>query len=216
VARQLELAELHEGQTGGIGHMARKRIRGLRPLQCQQGVLVQVVDGDVVRQRLAQRAEIVPFGRAVDHQIERLGPARDHQVIEHPALLVKQQRIALLAELERAEVDRQHGFDRRVEIGAGEDQLAHVRHIEQPRILASPVVLGNDPLVLDGHFVARKGHHPRAPRAVPGVQRQGLQRDVFQKIVGIVVAHSDNPRQNTAVRQRPSALPHNCPLCRVT
>lgn len=159
--------------------MARQHLGRFRTLQREQRALVEMVEGDLVGQVFAQMADVVPFGRAVDHQIERVGPARDHQVVEHTAVLVEQQRIALLAELEGRQVNRQHRFDRSIEIGAGQEQLPHVRHVEQPGIRPGPFVFGNDapvrPGILDRHVIAGKGYHPGTARAVPAVQRQRAQ-----------------------------------------
>ena len=189
--------------------MARQRVRRLGPLQGQQRVFIQMVQRDIIGQRFAQGADIVPLGRAVDHQIKRIGPARNHQIIKHAAILIKQQRIALLTEFERGEINRQHRFDRRVQIGAGQQQLAHVADIEQARILARPVVFGDDapgrPGIVDRHVIARKRHHPRAAFPVPRIQRQRIKRQVFEMFVkifwDIVVGHLRSSRQNTAVRR---------------
>ena len=219
MAGQLELAELHEGQRReGIfaGRMARQSLGRLGALQGQQRAVIEVVDGDVIGQRLAQRAEIVPLGRTIDDKVKRIRPARDHQVIEHPAAFVEQQRIALLAKLERRKVNRQHRFDRRVEIGAGQQQLAHVRYVEQACILARPIVFGDNALVLNGHLIARERHHPRTPRAVPRIERQRVQRQVFEEFVGIVVGHLRKSPAEYGSPAAHAALPNNCPLCRVT
>jgi hypothetical protein len=108
------------------------------------------------------------------------------------------------------------GFDSRIQIGAGQQQLAHVRHVEQARILARPIVLGDDPFILDRHVIARKRHHPCPARTVPAIQRQRVQRQVFDVFFGVLVSHLGNPRQNKAVLRRPQAPPRYCPLCRVT
>ena len=199
------LAELHEGQRGErifALRMPSQRVRSLGALQRQQRAILKMVERNIVGQLFAQVADIVPLGRAVDHQIEMVRPARDHQVVEHAAIFVEQQRIALLAELQRRKVDRQHGFHRSVEIGAGEQQLAHVRHVEQARTGARPFVLGNDALVLNGHFVARKRHHPRTLRAMPRVESQ-----LFGRSFGLFFAHHSISDSCGKTRDHRASLP---------
>src|SRR5207237_3140534 len=56
----------------------------------------------------------------------------------------------------------------------GDDQLAHVADVEQPRALARPLVLGHDAFVLDQHGVAGERHHATSAGTVPAVEGKGF------------------------------------------
>ena len=112
------------------------------------------------------------LGGAVDDDVEILAPARRHQVVDDPAFLVEQQRIFGLHVGGGLEVAGHQLLERRIDAAAVHQQLAHVADVEQPGILARPQVLGDDPFVLDRHFVAGERHHPRTALAVPGVERK--------------------------------------------
>ncbi len=53
-----------------IPRITRSRaVDGIGPLQRQQRALVEMVEADLVGQELAQVADIVPLGRAVDDEV---------------------------------------------------------------------------------------------------------------------------------------------------
>ncbi len=191
MARQREGTELHESERGHLRHMPRQHCGRLGPLQGEQRVLVHVLKRDRVGQVFAHVRDVVPLGRAVHHQIERIFQPRDHQIIQHAAIIVDQQRIALLTDLQGRKIDRQDRFERGIKAFARQHQLAHVGDIEQARILARPGVFCHDPFILDRHLIAGERHHPRALCPVPAIERQRIER---QRLFGInrlvdLVAH---------------------------
>ena len=162
----------------------------------------------------AQVADIFPLGRAIDHDIEAIGPAGDHQVVEDPAFLVQQQRITRPMGLERRQIDRQHCLQRRLRPFAADEQLAHVRNIKQPGAFAGPQVLGNDAVILHRHPVAGEFDHPTAARAMPIIKRQHINRR-GDRIV-IVEFRGFGRVCNIAHAQVPvfkSSTSNRCPLC---
>ena len=131
------------------------------------------------------------FGASFFVALDPGGGVGDHQIVEDAALVIEQQRIAHPARLQRGDGARQQLFQFRSRILARDHQLAHMADIEQARLVARPVMLGDDAaalflVVLDRHLIAREGHHARALLAVPGIQRQHLGG--FGRIAG-VVAH---------------------------
>ncbi len=177
----------------------RQCLRRLRPLQREQRAVVHVIERNLVGQVFAQEADIVPFARPIDHDVElrRIpfirGDIGHHQIIEDAAILVEQQRIADSPGLKRGEIARHDRFERLGRALALHHQLAHVGNVEQPGMLARPEVFGDDaPMragVLYRHVITGKLDHPRAVLAMPGVERQVLHFDsvVFGLVVCLVV-----------------------------
>jgi hypothetical protein len=161
-------------------------------LQRQQCAVFEVVEGDRVGQVLAQVADIVPLRRAVDDDVVGRCPALrdigDHKVVEDPAALVEQQRIADVAGLERGDIAREQRLERLGRALPADHELAHVADVEQTRVLARPLVLGDDAPtfagVLHRHGVAREGHHACAAGAVPGIERQ-CRRPCLEFDIGV-------------------------------
>ena len=82
----------------------------------------------------------------------------------------EQHRIAQAHVAKQLELTRKQGFQRCVDVGAVEQDLAHVADVEQAGILTHPKVLGHDAFVLDGHFIAGERDHPAALAAMPFVK----------------------------------------------
>ena len=132
-----------------------------------------MVERNRVGQMFTQVGDIVPLGCAVDHHVQAFGPARDHQIIEHAALFIEQQRIALHAQFKRGQIDWQQFLDRCIDALPRQFKLAHVRYVEQSGVRAGPQMFSNDALILNRHMVTRELDHPAAARAVPAIERQG-------------------------------------------
>ena len=96
-------------------------------------------------------------------------------VLADRALIVQQQGVFLTARLQDLIVAGQEALELRHRVRARQPGLAHVRNVEQARMLAGPAVLGQNPFVLHRHVIARERHHARAQRPVSGVQRRGLE-----------------------------------------
>jgi hypothetical protein len=148
--------------------MRFERGKGLGTLERKQRAVFQMVERNFIRQVLAQVGDIVPLGRAVDHQQEMtVAAAGDHQVVKHPAMLIQQQRVPLLAQFQCGEIDRQNRLQSSLGTLPRYQQLAHVADIEQSGLLAGPKVFSDDPLILDRHPVPGEFDHPPAAPTVP-------------------------------------------------
>ena len=79
-------------------------------------------------------------------------------------------------------------LQRGVDAVARKGQLAHVADIEQAGMFAGPAMFGHDAFILDRHMVAGKADHARAPVAMPGIERQCLQRQLFFDMGDVVSA----------------------------
>ena len=98
------------------------------------------------------------------------------QVVDDPAVLVRQQRVLRAAGRDAVEVVREQALEQLVRARALDLELAHVADVEDAAIGAHRAMLRDDALVLDRHLPAGERDHPRAERDVPVVQRGALQR----------------------------------------
>src|SRR5690606_23586230 len=195
----LEPATSHEGERrqrplAGRVPLEHRESRGA--LEREQRAILEEFQRDPARQALAHPVHIAALGGAVDDEVEPLPPARNDQVVDDPAVVVEQQRIAQRPVLERGEVDREQRFERGLGALAGDEELPHVRDVEQSCTRAGPFVLGDDALELYGHRIAGERHHAPAAGAVPGVERQQLE---------ILVAHRGIPRHGRRCPRRTSS-----------
>ena len=151
--------------------------------------------------------DVVRLGRAVDDDVEMLAAPRDHQIVEDAAVVAEQQRIAQPAVAQDREVGRQQRLQRpsRASRPATISWPIWLTS-NSPARLARPAMLGDDAFILDRHLVAGERHHPRAARAVPGVERQRLFGASL--ITGL--------RSKASARGRPRQTPQTSdPLCHV-
>jgi hypothetical protein len=115
----------------------------------------------------------------------------DHQIVEDAAVLVREERVALLADGEVDDVHRHERFECLGGIGTDHAQLAHVRDVEQRRGLAAVSVLFQDALgVGHRHLVAGELHHLGAELQMERVQRRAEK--------GLV--HKRSPKGNHSER----------------
>ena len=131
-----------------------------------------MIDHDPARQATLEYLDVASLGRAVDDDIEMIAAAGCHQVVDDPAGIVEQHRVAQAAILEQHQLARQQRLERLVDPRAADDQLAHVADVEQAGMGAGPQMLGDDAVILDRHGIARERDHPRAMGTVPRVERQ--------------------------------------------
>ncbi len=172
-------AAFHEAQLAHPRDERLEQLGGPGALEREQGLLFHMVEHHLAGQALLELGDVAVLGRAVDDDVEIVAAARGHQVVDDPAVIVEQQRIFELHVAERAKVAGEQGLERRVDVAPVEEELAHVADVEQPGILAGPIVLGDDPFVLDRHLVSGERDHPRAPGPVPIVERQLPERRRF-------------------------------------
>lgn len=147
-------------------------------MQGEQGArFEQRLDLAAITDMLAQVRQVLLFAGGVDHQeqgvVTQVG---DHQVVEDAALRVGEHGIALHAHRQVDDIDRYQRLQGAGGIVAAQDDLAHVRDIEQAGLLAGvQVLLEHAQRVLHGHVVAGERHHARAQFQVQGVQRGLVQ-----------------------------------------
>src|SRR6266851_3957140 len=142
------------------GHLRRGHTEGDDVVDVHRGDAAQ----DLRRARTLRRDE-----RGLHREAVGCDAVDDDVVDDRPAL-VRQQTVASVTDLETRDVAR----DQAVEGGEGaralEEELAHMREIEEPRRAADRAMLRDDTGVLDGHLPSRERDHLRAERAVPFVQ----------------------------------------------
>jgi hypothetical protein len=164
VARPLDAEAL-----GLLQHLER-----VGALQGDEGDVVALVEhlgverGGAVAQLLGHDLAV----RGVrHHHVAVLAGAVDDEVVDHAAVAVEQQRVLRLAQRDRRELARERVVERLGGLGSDDDDLAHVRQVEQARVLAHGVVLGEVARVPHGHLPAGEVGEARAGRAVHLVER---------------------------------------------
>ena len=172
--------KLEIGKGGLIGAFRREiepahHRHRLRALQRQQRMILHVVQRDSGRQPRLHMGQIAMLGGAVHYEVKALACVGDHQVIQDAAIVRQQQRITHAVRLQRLEVTGRQAFQPFGGAFPFHQQLAHVRHVEQPSMFTRPQMLGDDAVKLDRHGIASKRHHARAQAAVHRIERQCFQ-----------------------------------------
>ena len=103
-----------------------------------------------------------------------LHPVGD-EVVDDPAVLVRQQRVLRAADLGLVEIVREQGLQQVVRLRALDLDLAHVRDVEDAPVLTHRPVLGDHTLVLHGHLPAGERNHSGAERDMALVERRAEQ-----------------------------------------
>ena len=172
---------VHEHLAGALGDVGGQHLHGLRSLQRQQRAVLQALDADLRGQLVVDDAEVVVLAGPVDDDEQAVAVrTRGHQVVDDAALLVEQHTVALLAGRQADEVAGGDLLEGRQRGDAAQPGLAHVRHVEQARVLAGPQVLLQHPVpVLHGHRVARERDHARADGDMR-VKERGLLQIVLR------------------------------------
>ena len=151
----------------------QRRLRG-RALHRQQADVIRYIAQANICARLLVHDVVpgpFPVGR-IDHQHHLVLEAIDRAVVDEGAFGGEDRRVLHLARPERADVVAGHPVDERIAVGAGDFELAHVRHIEHAHALPHRIVLGGDPGgVLHRHLVAGEGNHLRPEGDVRVMQR---------------------------------------------
>ena len=157
--------------------------------------------------RRRRTTDLVVRGVA-DDQEAASSDAIDDQVVDDAAVRVAEHRVLRLARLERRRVGDQSAQRGRAGIRRRDQELAHVREVEQAGAPRDGAVLVDDRRVLDRHLAAGEGRiQPtrRAPRWRPPERRSaGAAAGVGQR------------RSRRRGRPRPSAPPVERPAARWT
>ena len=128
--------------------------------------------------------------------------AVDDQVVEDPAVRGDDHRVVGAAVGERRRVGHERVGERLARLRALDEQLAHVRQVEQAGPLPDRPVLLEDPAVLDRHQPAGEVDQPRAERAVR-VDERRLERTGASAVS--VTASAAAERRAVGVRSRRGA-----------
>ena len=91
-----------------------------------------------------EMCEILVDVRSVDDHQHAIVGSVDEAIVDDRSVLAEYRRVLRLSRLERSDVvggDVIHEVDR---LWSAHDELAHVAHIEQPRLLTHRLVLGGD------------------------------------------------------------------------
>ncbi len=163
------VAHVHEAHAGnGVAVRGQYSGRG-RPLQREQGLVGQRAHFAVPVQAGTQVIEIGGLERRVDHQVQPAGQSRDHEIIDNAALRGCEHRVLLTAFGETLDISRDEGLQR-LQITL-DDDLPHVRDVEQAGGLTGMAVLLEDAGELQRHAGAGEGHQPGAELDVQVGQR---------------------------------------------
>ena len=84
------------------------------------------------------------------------------QIIDDSAALVQQKSVLPGADIELVDVVCEHGVEPFARAASFDDQLAHVRNVENPDIVSHGLMLLDDARVLHGHEPSRERHNFRA------------------------------------------------------
>ena len=106
-----------------------------------------------------------------DDQEAVLAQAIDDQVVDDPAVGGAHHRVVGATDGQARRVGDERRRERQAGFGALDEELAHVRQVEQPDPFADGPVLLDDRAVLDRHQPATEFDQPRAERAVGVGQR---------------------------------------------
>ena len=132
---------------------------GVGALQGDQGDVVALVGDERVESGRAG-AELVgddPGVRGVrDDHVAVVAGAVDDEVVDDAAVLGEQQRVLRLADLDRRELAGERVVERGGRARSEQDDLAHVREVEEAGRRAHGVVLGEVARVAHGHLPARE------------------------------------------------------------
>ena len=163
----------------GLGQ-GLEQLRRSRPLRRHEaGGVAAILQRGLETARGEQPAEMrddrLAVGGVAHHQVA-LVDAVDDEVIDHAAIARAQHRILGLSGRKAARIGDHAMAQKGERIRAGDEQLAHVRQVEQSHGRSNGAVFVDDRGVLDRHLPTREGHHSRAERSVDVVERRVAQR----------------------------------------
>src|SRR5439155_9821244 len=144
----------------GLGGEYRE---GARPLDRDERRADRaIVQRDVFAEMREEMRAVLRDVRGIDynHVFGVADPVDDDVVDDRPAF-VGDETVARLAHIETGDVARHEAVERGARGATLEEELAHVREIEEAGAAADRAMLRDDALVLDRHLVAREGHHLR-------------------------------------------------------
>ena len=148
------------------------QIEGRRPRKREHRHVGRAIVEDHPVPRLAGQpvAVVVDTGRVDDKQEMVVVEPVGDQVVDRAAALVEEEGVLRLADVDAAQVVREHRLEGLQRGGAAHLELAHVAHVEDARVLDERHgALGTTPLYCTGISATRQTE-PSAPR-LPGADR---------------------------------------------
>ena len=166
---------LHEGQLGAGAPFERGDLgpedarhvgAGGGALHGEHDGLLLAVEQFGIGIRRYERADAFGVARGVrgiayDEEAHGIEPV-DVGVIDDAAVVVAEERVVAAAFIQRRDVVGHGAAHRARGIGAGDEEAAHVRDIEDAGAVSDGVVLFDDAPVLDGHRPSGEGDDARA------------------------------------------------------
>ncbi len=159
--------------------------------------------------RLEMR-EILVFSRGIDDDDDGIVDMREHEIVDEAAGRGRQKAVALTTLPQPQNIDRHQRFERQrdIFIAAGfrpDDDLPHVRDVEQPGRRAGPKVFFQDAeRILHRHIIAGKGHHAGGVGEMQIVEGSRQQRAGFRH----ERLQSDTASIGGTAHNAPSLEPH--------
>src|SRR5215469_13398085 len=100
--------------------------------------------------------------RVHDEQVLLLVDPINNEVINDPATIVEQKCVLTHANVEPVDIVGQHAIEPIARIGGLDDELAHVRNVEDADIVPDCLMFLDDTGVLNGHYPAGEWNHFRS------------------------------------------------------
>lgn len=119
-------------------------------------------------------AVLVDAGGVDDEKKPFLARTVDDEVIDDAALFVEKEGVVPFPDGEGGDVVGEESVEPVHRSGALDLEFAHVRDVEDPYRISHRLMLGDDALVLDGHFPAGEGHDAGAEGEVAVVKGRAM------------------------------------------
>jgi hypothetical protein len=154
----------------------RHHLGRARALERDQRELDALVDELDIRGRvLGEPLEILLAIRRVHDEQHVVGASIHEKIVDDAALGPQHDAVLDAANRKRGHGVRRHPIDERDGARPAYQELAHVRHVEEPRGAANRLMLGDDARVLERHLPSGERHELRAERRVTVVEGRAQQ-----------------------------------------
>ena len=151
----------------------RHHVGRARALERDERVVDAAIDELDLRGRvLGEPLEVLLAIRRVHDEQHVVGAPVHEEVVDDAAARAQHHAVLDAADRKRRDGVRRHAVDERDRPGAAHHELAHVRHVEEPRGAADRLMLGHDARVLERHLPSRERHELPAERGVAVVERR--------------------------------------------
>lgn len=156
------------------GKNACENLRGLRSLDRHAGPLIALVaHRGALAEVTREPGDILVDFRGIDHEkIFLLCATIGDEVIDHAPVFIEHDRVLAFADCEPRKVVCEEAVELVERVGTADEDLTHVRDVENADLLANCLVLIDDRAVLHGHVPSGKGHRAGAEGEVGGFERR--------------------------------------------